>query len=109
MSAQMITQSIAEYLANEDIHVFGRLSFWINVYFNKTTLKESFIETNYCTPDQFDNFIAVGVLNFAEHFFRSYIYVVPSQGFTHASPRFLAIDGGNNKDATEAKIRGECG
>lgn len=66
MAAQVITQSIAEYLANEDIHVFGRLSFWINIYFNKTVLKESFIDTNYCTPDQFDNFIAVRILIFAE-------------------------------------------
>ncbi|KAF7776060.1 hypothetical protein Agabi119p4_4453 [Agaricus bisporus var. burnettii] len=84
VAAQIITQSIAEYLTNEDIHVFGRLSFWISIYFNRTALKESFIETNYCTPDQFDNFIA---------------------GFIHASPRFLAIDGGNSKDAAEAKIR----
>lgn len=68
MAAQIITQSIAEYLANEDIHVFGRLSFWINVYFNKAALKESFLEANYCMPDQFDNFIAVGVLIITESF-----------------------------------------
>lgn len=84
LAAQIITQTIAEYLANEDIHVFGRLSFWINIYFNKTALKEFFLEAHYCTPDQFDDFIA---------------------GFTHASPRFLAIDGCNSKDAIEAKIR----
>jgi hypothetical protein len=66
MAAQIITQSIAEFLANEDIHVFGRLSFWINIYFNKTALKDSFIETNYCTSDQFDNFITVSVLIFTE-------------------------------------------
>lgn len=68
VAAQIITQSIAEYLANEDIHVFGRLSFWINVYFNKAALKESFLEANYCMPDQFDNFIAVGVLIITESF-----------------------------------------
>jgi hypothetical protein len=65
-AAQIITQSIAEYLANEDIHVFGRLSFWINIYLNRSALKESFLETNYCTPDQFDNFIAVSALLISE-------------------------------------------
>lgn len=103
VAAQIITQSIAEYLTNEDIHVFGRLSFWISIYFNRTALKESFIETNYCTPDQFDNFIAVSAHLFSE---ATLNLSEDSQGFIHASPRFLAIDGGNSKDAAEAKIRG---
>lgn len=62
MAAQIVTQTIAEYLANEDIHVFGRLSFWINIYFNKSALKEFFFEAHHCTPDQFDDFITVRVL-----------------------------------------------
>jgi len=62
LAAQIVTQTIAEYLANEDIHVFGRLSFWINIYFNKSALKEFFLETHHCTPDQFDDFITVRML-----------------------------------------------
>jgi len=62
LAAQIVTQTIAEYLANEDIHVFGRLSFWINIYFNKSALKEFFFEAHHCTPDQFDDFITVRVL-----------------------------------------------
>jgi len=73
LAAQIITQTIAEYLANEDIHVFGRLSFWINIYFNKIALKEFFLEAHYCTPDQFDDFIAVRILILT--FFGIYNYV----------------------------------
>jgi hypothetical protein len=34
-AAQQLTKGITEYLSNEDVHIFGRLSFWVTVYFNK--------------------------------------------------------------------------
>ncbi|KAF8974357.1 hypothetical protein BDZ97DRAFT_1773181 [Flammula alnicola] len=44
-AAQQLTQAIAEQLSNEEAHVYGRLSFWITIYFNKTELTEDLSRT----------------------------------------------------------------
>jgi hypothetical protein len=84
-AAQQLTQGIAEYLANEDTHIFGRLSFWVSIYFNKAGLIDTLAGHNICTPEQFEAFLI---------------------GFSQASPRFLTIDVGPGKEAADAKIRG---
>ncbi|CAA7259550.1 unnamed protein product [Cyclocybe aegerita] len=83
-AAQELTQAIAGQLSNEEVHVYGRLSFWITIYCNKTALVEDLIASNICSRDQFQAFLA---------------------GFTQASPRFSTIDAGHNKEALEGKIR----
>ncbi|KAH9482825.1 hypothetical protein JR316_0004925 [Psilocybe cubensis] len=83
-AAQRLTQAIAEQLAGEEIHVFGRLSFWITIYLNRSDLTEDIVGNGICTQEQFHDFLS---------------------GFTQASPRFSIIDVGNNKDALEAKIK----
>jgi hypothetical protein len=84
-AAQQLTQGIAEYLANEDTHIFGRLSFWVSIYFNKAGLIDTLAGHNICTPEQYEAFLI---------------------GFSQASPRFLTIDVGPGKEAADAKIRG---
>ena len=84
-AAQQLTQGIAEYLANEDTHIFGRLSFWVSIYFNKSGLIDTLAGHNICTLEQFEAFLT---------------------GFSQASPRFLTIDVGHGKEAADAKIRG---
>jgi hypothetical protein len=83
-AAQQLTKGIAEYLSNEDVRLFGRLSFWVSIYFNKTDLMGSLIGHEICTQEQFEAFLV---------------------GFSQASPRFLTIDAGYGKEATDAKIR----
>lgn len=84
-AAQQLTKGIAEYLSNEDVHIFGRLSFWITVYFNKTGLAQTLIAHDICTQEQFEAFLV---------------------GFSQASPRFLIIDAGYGEEAASIKIRG---
>jgi len=84
-AAQHLTQGIAEYLAKEDIHITGRLSFWVSIYFNKMGLMDTLASHNICTPEQFEGFLV---------------------GFSQASPRFLMVDVGYGKEAADAKIRG---
>jgi hypothetical protein len=84
-AAQHLTKGIAEYLSNEDVHIFGRLSFWVSVYFNKAGLMDTLSAHNICTREQFEAFLV---------------------GFSQASPRFLLIDAGHGKEAADAKIRG---
>ncbi|RDB22628.1 hypothetical protein Hypma_010354 [Hypsizygus marmoreus] len=83
-AAQKLTKSIAEYLANEDVHIFGRLSFWVTIYYNKMELGAILQAHNLCTPEQFEGFLA---------------------GFSQASPRFSLVDVGYNKDAADSKIK----
>jgi hypothetical protein len=83
-AAQQLTQSIAEQLSTEEVQVYGRLSFWITIYLNKAEVAEDLIANNICTQEQFQGFLT---------------------GFTQASPRFLTVDVGQNKDALEAKIK----
>jgi hypothetical protein len=85
-AAQQITKGIAEYLSNEDIHVFGRgLSFWVTVYFNKLGLLNTLVGHDKCTVEEFESFCV---------------------GFTQASPRFLLIDVGHGTDGVNSKMRG---
>ncbi|KAF8192602.1 hypothetical protein BJ912DRAFT_848878 [Pholiota molesta] len=83
-AAQQLTQVIAEQLSSEDAHVYGRLSFWITIYFNKTDLADDLAANNICSQEQFQAFLI---------------------GFTQASPRFTTVDVGQSKDALEAKIK----
>ncbi|THH33656.1 hypothetical protein EUX98_g529 [Antrodiella citrinella] len=84
MAAQALTKVIAEYLAQEDVQVFGRLSFWITVYLNREGLLTELLGGNVCTAEQFNAFFL---------------------GFSQASPRFLIIDVGPASDGVELKIR----
>ncbi|KAG6817199.1 hypothetical protein H0H87_011557 [Tephrocybe sp. NHM501043] len=58
-AAQQLTKSIAEYLSNEDVHIFGRLSFWIIVYYNKGEWDNLLRAHQVCTPEQFEGFLSV--------------------------------------------------
>ncbi|KAF8842219.1 hypothetical protein BDN67DRAFT_394743 [Paxillus ammoniavirescens] len=82
-AAQQLTKAVADYLTSEDVHVLGRLSFWITVYYNKTGLTSVLERRQLCTPEQLEAFI---------------------MGFSQASPRFLLVDVGYGKDATFTKI-----
>lgn len=84
-AAQHITKGVAEYLSNEGVHVFGRLSFWVTVYLGQTQLLETLVAHNKCTAEQFEAFCT---------------------GFTQASPRFLVVNVGPGKEAVEVKVRG---
>lgn len=84
-AAQQLTKAIAEHLSNEDVHLYGRLSFWITVYLNKRNLSETLVLNNVCSEEQFDSFLT---------------------GFGHASPRFSVIDVGFGTESTEPKIKG---
>ncbi|KAH7916317.1 hypothetical protein BJ138DRAFT_1140074 [Hygrophoropsis aurantiaca] len=83
LAAQQLTKAVAEYLTNEDVHVLGRLSFWVTVYFNRTVLASLLTRHSICSLDQFESFIA---------------------GFSQSSPRFLLVDVGHGKEGTCTKI-----
>ncbi|KAF8897394.1 hypothetical protein BD779DRAFT_1667381 [Infundibulicybe gibba] len=83
-AAQHITKAIAEYLANEDIHIFGRLSFWVTIYYSKLELLEALMEHAICTREQFEAFLI---------------------GFSQSSPRFLMVDVGYGQEAVDTKIK----
>ncbi|GLB33666.1 hypothetical protein LshimejAT787_0105500 [Lyophyllum shimeji] len=83
-AAQQLTKSIAEYLSNEDVHIFGRLSFWITVYYNRMELDDFLRTHRICTSEQFEGFLA---------------------GFSQSSPRFLMVDVGFHKDAADSKLK----
>ncbi|PPQ77359.1 hypothetical protein CVT25_010941 [Psilocybe cyanescens] len=57
-AAQHLTQAIAEQLSGEEVHVFGRLSFWITIYLNKAELAEDISGNGICTQDQFQAFLS---------------------------------------------------
>ena len=84
-AAQSLTKSIAEYLANEDLQVLGRLSFWITIYYNKRNLLDLLLDNDLCTAEQFEAFLS---------------------GFSETSPRFTMVDVGFSKGATVAKVIG---
>lgn len=83
-AAQQLTKAIAEHLSNEDVHLYGRLSFWITVYLNKRNLSETLLLNNVCSEEQFESFLT---------------------GFGHASPRFSVIDVGFGAESPESKIK----
>ncbi|KAJ6599211.1 hypothetical protein DFH09DRAFT_1303734 [Mycena vulgaris] len=83
-AAQGLTQTIATHLSTEDLTVFGRLSFWITVYFNRRQLLDTLVGNNICSVQQFDAFLA---------------------GFSQCSPRFSLVDVGYGANGTDEKIR----
>ncbi|KAJ7591209.1 hypothetical protein C8J56DRAFT_935005 [Mycena floridula] len=82
-AAQHLTKVIAEHLSTEDVHIFGRLSFWITIYLNKRDYLKWLVAEDICNADQFNAFLA---------------------GFSRASPRFLMIDCFNQGDI-DSKIQ----
>jgi len=83
-AAQELTKGIAEFLSQEEIQVFGRLSFWVTVYVNKRELLNNLVGEGLCTADQFEAF---------------------TSGLSQASPRFLVVDVGTGKDGADTKIK----
>ncbi|KAF8222733.1 hypothetical protein L208DRAFT_582297 [Tricholoma matsutake] len=83
-AAQQLTKAVAEYLVNEDVHIFGRLSFWITIFFNRVELTDILKNNDVCTMEQFDAF---------------------ASGFSQASGRFLVVDVGFNREAGDLKIK----
>lgn len=83
-AAQQTTKGIAEYLSQEGVQVFGRLSFWITIYFNRRTVLETLLNNAVCTAEQFESFII---------------------GFSEASPRFQVVEVEPGKDAVTSKIK----
>ena len=84
-AAQELTKNIAEFLSQEEVQIFGRLSFWVTIYFNKRGLVNMLREEGICAPDQFETFMT---------------------GLSQASPRFLLVDVGPGKDGSDVKIKG---
>lgn len=85
MAAQALTKTIAEHLSQEDVQVFGRLSFWITVYLDRERLLLDLLGGDICTAAEFNGFII---------------------GFNEASPRFVIIDVGPTLDGVGPKIQG---
>ncbi|KAF7352911.1 hypothetical protein MVEN_01258400 [Mycena venus] len=83
LAAQDLTQQIATYLTADELHIFGRISFWITVFYNRCELLDRLIGNNICSVQQFDAFVA---------------------GFSQCSPRFSLIDVGCTNN-TDTKIR----
>ncbi|KAJ6539205.1 hypothetical protein B0H19DRAFT_1177691 [Mycena capillaripes] len=82
-AAQELTQQIATYLSAEDLLIFGRISFWITVYYNRGELLDTLIGNNICSVPQFEAFVA---------------------GFSQCSPRFSMVDVGY-MEGTDTKIK----
>ncbi|EKM59408.1 uncharacterized protein PHACADRAFT_157775 [Phanerochaete carnosa HHB-10118-sp] len=83
-AAQYTTKGIAEYLSQEGVQVFGRLSFWITIYLNRRSILETLLNNSVCTADQFEGFIS---------------------GFSQTSPRFQVVEVEPGKDAVALKIQ----
>jgi hypothetical protein len=58
-AAQHLTKAIAEYLSKEELHIFGRLSFWTTIYVNKSELFTKLLGHDFCTAEQLNNFFSV--------------------------------------------------
>lgn len=84
LAAQEVTKTIAEHLTKEEVHVYGRISFWITIYIHKVAILEALLSNNVCTDGQFSSFLS---------------------GFSQASSRFSVIDVGGGKDAVDLKIK----
>lgn len=100
-AAQHFTKAIAAYLSNEDVQIFGRLSFWVNIYFNKLDLVERTVGNNLCTHEQLEAFLAVCSLDLMVGF-----DAIIFKGFSQSSPRFLLVDVGYGREAVDSKIKG---
>ncbi|KAJ7499063.1 hypothetical protein FB451DRAFT_1204130 [Mycena latifolia] len=82
LAAQGLTQKIATHLSPDDLATFGRISFWITIYFNRGQLLDMLVGSNICSVQLFDAFLA---------------------GFSKCSPRFSLVDVGY--DGADEKIR----
>jgi hypothetical protein len=58
-AAQEVTKTIAEHLTKEEVHVYGRISFWITIYINKGDILETLLSNNVCTEGQLNSFLSV--------------------------------------------------
>lgn len=83
-AAQELTKAIAEYLSQEEAQVFGRLSFWVTVYYNRRGLLSALQNESICNGEQFEGFLS---------------------GLSQASPRFHLVDVGPGRDGTDVKIK----
>ncbi|KAE9410303.1 hypothetical protein BT96DRAFT_952955 [Gymnopus androsaceus JB14] len=84
-AAQHLTNMISEYLSSEGVHIFGRLSFWVSIYFSKVELINSLIfGQSVCSLEQLEAFLA---------------------GFSQKSPRFIVVDVGVGEEEADNKIR----
>ncbi|PCH41297.1 hypothetical protein WOLCODRAFT_89178 [Wolfiporia cocos MD-104 SS10] len=83
-AAQELTKGIAEYLSQEEVQIFGRLSFWVTIFFNKRGLLHTLQSEGICTAEQFEAFIS---------------------GLSQASPRFLLVDVGPGKEGANVKTK----
>lgn len=85
-AAQNTTKGIAEYLSQENVQVFGRISFWITLYLNRRSVLDALVNNAICTAEQFDDFLL---------------------GFSQASPRFQIVEVEQGREAVAAKMKGE--
>ncbi|KAJ4472339.1 hypothetical protein J3R30DRAFT_3524603 [Lentinula aciculospora] len=83
-AAQYFTKAISDYLTSEMVQIFGRLSFWVSIYFNKSELVSMLVGQGICSREQLEGFLA---------------------GFSESSPRFTAVDVGIGEGAADRKIR----
>ncbi|KAJ3909282.1 hypothetical protein F5879DRAFT_934154 [Lentinula edodes] len=83
-AAQYLTKAISDYLTSETVQIFGRVSFWVSIYFNKIELVNTLVGQDVCSREQLEGFLA---------------------GFSEASPRFTAVDVGIGEGAADRKIR----
>ncbi|KIK65409.1 hypothetical protein GYMLUDRAFT_38861 [Collybiopsis luxurians FD-317 M1] len=83
-AAQHLTKVISDYLSREGIHIFGRLSFWVSIYFNKPELVSTIVGQGICSLENLEGFLA---------------------GFSQTSPRFTTVDVGIGEEGVDSKIR----
>ncbi|TDL29240.1 hypothetical protein BD410DRAFT_709553 [Rickenella mellea] len=83
-AAQCLAKGIAQYLHNEKIQPRGRFSFWVSLYFDRQGWSKSLVARGICTAVEFEAFLV---------------------GFSEASPYFLLVDVGYEKDATSVKVK----
>lgn len=84
IAAELITQSIANFLSNVNLPVSESISFWITVYVDKMSALEKLILAGACTSAQFQDFLT---------------------GFSQVSPRLLVVDVGSTTEGVDRKIQ----
>ncbi|KAJ6629143.1 hypothetical protein B0H10DRAFT_1988088 [Mycena sp. CBHHK59/15] len=87
-AVKLLTQTIATHLGAEGVQIFGRVSYWITVYFNRGELIDRLTGNNIfrfaCSATQSETCI---------------------KGFSQSSPRFCFVDVGYGMDGTSLKMR----
>ncbi|KAJ3878409.1 hypothetical protein F5051DRAFT_327986, partial [Lentinula edodes] len=46
-------------LASETVQIFGRVSFWVSIYFDKIELVSRLVGQDVCSREQLEGFLAV--------------------------------------------------